>query len=174
MEKFLKIALLPLAAALAACATGPAPGPRAEATINPTQGNNASGYVSFRQDGAKLMVRADVSGLPPGAHGFHIHEKGDCSAADGSSAGGHFNPTAKAHGYPMHANHHAGDLPQLAANEKGNAWVEVTVDGLAVGGGGANDIVGKAVIVHAGPDDFSSQPAGNSGARVACGIIAAK
>lgn len=174
MKKFLNIAMLPLVAALAACATGPADPPRAEATVNPTQGNNVAGTVTFRQSGDKLMVYADITGLAPGAHGFHIHEKGDCSAADGTSAGGHFNPTAKAHGYPLHAQHHAGDLPQLAANAKGNAWVEVTVDGLSIGGGGANDIVGKAVVVHAGPDDFTSQPAGNSGPRVACGVVAAK
>ncbi|MBI2307594.1 MAG: superoxide dismutase family protein [Rhodocyclales bacterium] len=173
MEKFRKIALLPLIAALAACATGQPSGPRAEATLAPTQGNTASGIITFQQNGAKMMVRADVSGLPPGAHGFHIHEKGDCSAPDGTSAGGHFNPAAKMHGYPLHANHHAGDLPQLAANAKGEAWVEVTLDGLSIGEG-ANDIVGKGVIVHAGPDDFSSQPAGNSGPRVACGVIAAK
>lgn len=172
MKKFRMIALLPVIAALAACATGPS-SPRAEAALSPTQGNAASGTVTFQQNGDKMMVYAMVTGLPPGAHGFHIHEKGDCSAADGSSAGGHFNPAGKAHGYPLHAQHHAGDLPQLAANAKGEAWVEVTLDGLSIGGG-ANDIVGKGVIVHAGPDDFTSQPAGNSGPRVACGVIAAK
>lgn len=172
MKKFLSVAMLPLVAALAACATGPEPGPRAEAKINPTEGNSVSGVVSFQQMGGKMFVRADVAGLAPGPHGFHIHEKGDCSAADGSSAGGHFNPTAKGHGYPLHAAHHAGDLPQLAANAKGEAWVEVTLDSLSIGDGAAADIVGKAVIVHANADDYMSQPAGNSGPRVACGVIA--
>ncbi|HEX5801480.1 MAG TPA: superoxide dismutase family protein [Azospira sp.] len=173
MKKFRNFALVPLVAALAACATGYGSGPTAEAKLVPTQGNTASGSVSFRQDGANVVVDARVSGLTPGAHGFHIHDKGDCSAADGTSAGGHFNPSAKPHGHPEHAEHHAGDLPQLIADAAGNAALTATLSGLTIGSGAAN-IVGRGLIVHAAPDDFKTQPTGNSGARVACGVIAAR
>lgn len=173
MKKFLNFALVPLVAALAACATGYGGGPTAEAGLAPTKGNAASGMVSFRQEGANVVVDARVSGLTPGAHGFHIHDKGDCSAADGTSAGGHFNPTAKPHGHPEHADHHAGDLPQLVADAAGNAALTATLPGLTIGSGAAN-IVGRGLIVHAAADDFKTQPTGNSGARVACGVIAAR
>jgi Cu-Zn family superoxide dismutase len=156
----------------AACAPGmmaPA-GPRATAQLEPTKGNSAKGSVVFTQRGDKIAMTAKLSGLTPGGHGFHIHEKGDCSSGDGMSAGGHFNPTQKSHGDPASANHHAGDMPMLQADASGNASVETTLDGVGIGSGAA-DIVGKAVIVHKDPDDFMTQPTGNSGARVACGII---
>ncbi|MDQ5958975.1 MAG: superoxide dismutase, Cu-Zn family, partial [Pseudomonadota bacterium] len=131
------------------------------------------GTVSFKQEGSNVLVNASVSGLKPGAHGFHIHDKGDCSAPDATSAGGHFNPGGKAHGHPDHADHHAGDMPQLMADASGNASLTASLPGLTIGDGAAN-IVGRGVIVHAAPDDFKTQPTGNSGARVACGVIAAR
>jgi Cu-Zn family superoxide dismutase len=145
-------------------------GPRATAQLEPTKGNNAKGTVVFTQRGDKVVVTAQVTGLTPGGHGFHIHEKGDCSSGDGMSAGGHFNPTNKQHGDPASANHHGGDMPMLQADASGNANLETTLDVIGIGSGAA-DIVGKAVIVHKDPDDFMTQPTGNSGARVACGII---
>jgi Cu-Zn family superoxide dismutase len=109
--------------------------------------------------------------LIPGGHGFHIHEKGDCSSRDGMSAGGHFNPTAKPHGNPGVPDHHTGDMPMLVADASGNASLSMELGGMTIGSG-ATDIVGRALIVHKDPDDYTTQPTGNSGARVACGVIA--
>ena len=134
-----------------------------------TQGNTANGTVTFTQKGTKVVVDARVAGLAPGAHGFHIHEKGDCGSGDGMSTGGHFNPLAKPHGNPAVPDHHAGDMPMLSADASGNATLDVVLDTITIGGAG--DIVGRAVIVHKDPDDFTTQPTGNSGARVACGVI---
>jgi Cu-Zn family superoxide dismutase len=139
----------------------------ATAALAPTAGNTAAGTVTFTQKGDKVSVNAKLTGLAPGGHGFHIHEKGDCSAPDAMSAGGHFNPTGKPHGSPDAADHHAGDMPMLQADASGNATL--TAD-LAIAGGVA-DITGKSVIVHKDADDFKTQPTGNSGARVACGVI---
>ncbi|MGZ8260576.1 MAG: superoxide dismutase family protein, partial [Caldimonas sp.] len=115
-------------------------------------------------------VRGRVTGLTAGQeHGFHVHEKGDCSSGDGMSAGGHFNPNGKPHG-PPHGEHHAGDLPSLKADATGTTTVRLRVAGTLLGGSAA-DLAGKALIVHAAPDDYTTQPTGNSGARIACGVI---
>jgi len=122
--------------------------------------------------GDGVHLRGEVGGLSPGAsHGFHIHETGDCSAADAASAGGHFNPTARPHGRAGQGAHHAGDADNLVADARGVARVDAHLRGLSIGGGAANDIAGRAVVVHAVADDYRSQPAGNAGARVACGPI---
>ena len=121
-----------------------------------------------------VEVSGTITGLKPGAeHGFHIHEKGDCSSGDGMSAGGHFNPGDDAHGRVSGHDHHAGDMDNIVADAKGVAHVDVHADGPVRGGGAPNDALGRAVIVHAAPDDYVSQPSGNAGARVACGIIEA-
>jgi superoxide dismutase, Cu-Zn family len=138
--------------------------------LQPTKGNFASGTITFTQKGDKVAVEARVSALTPGGHGFHIHEKGDCSSGDGMSAGGHFNPTAKPHGNPTSAEHHTGDMPMLVADASGNASLSMELGEMTVGSG-ATDIIGKAIIVHKDPDDYTTQPTGNSGARVACGVI---
>jgi len=138
--------------------------------LEATRGNTAGGTVNFVQKGDKVVVTARVSGLTPGGHGFHIHQKGDCSSGDGMSAGGHFNPLAKPHAQPTTADRHAGDMPMLVADAYGDATLTVDLDVVAVGAG-ATDVVGKSVIVHKDPDDFKTQPTGNSGARVACGVI---
>jgi Cu-Zn family superoxide dismutase len=157
---------------VAGCAGMMAGGPSATATLEATKGNTAGGKVVFVQKGDKVFVTANVSGLTPGDHGFHIHEKGDCSSGDGMSAGGHFNPTGKPHGAPTAPDHHAGDMPMLVADGTGTANLTAELTGVTIGSG-ASDIVGKAVVVHKDPDDFKSQPAGNSGPRVACGVIRA-
>ena len=160
------------AAMLAGCAGmhGHHGGPVAVATLQPTTGNTAAGRVVFHDIDGVVRVHAMVSGLKPGqAHGFHVHEKGDCSSGDGMSTGGHFNPTGKPHG-PQDADHHAGDLPALVADANGRAYVRFDVKGIAVGSG-LTDIVGKGLIVHAMPDDYKTQPTGNSGARIACAVI---
>ena len=164
---------LPIVAALSACAGSGAGGANAmagaEAVLKATQGNSVAGNVVFRQEGNTLVVMTQASGLTPGAHGFHVHEFGDCSAPDASSAGGHFNPTGKPHGKPGQADSHAGDMPELVADAKGNVRQMDRLTGVSV-----NDFIGKSVIIHAGGDDYKTQPTGNSGARVACGVIAAK
>lgn len=169
----MKLPLIPAAAAavvLSACAYLPGGGSgSAEARLAPTSGNSASGTVTFTRKGDMMLVTANLSGLKAGGHGFHIHEKGDCSAPDGTSAGGHFNPGGKPHGHPLRGEHHAGDMPMLEADASGNARLTTELPGLSLDG--PQSIVGKGVIVHAAPDDFTTQPTGNSGARVACGVI---
>jgi Cu-Zn family superoxide dismutase len=161
-------AVIAVALFLAASAAG-AQG-KVSATLAPSAGGSVAGTVTFVQEGSKVIVIADVSGLKPGPHGFHVHEKGDCSAADFTSAGGHFNPGGQPHGDPSAGAHHAGDMPLLIADASGKAALRTEVSPMTIGGG-TNDIVGKAVVVHADADDFKSQPAGNSGARIACGVI---
>jgi Cu-Zn family superoxide dismutase len=144
----------------------------AVAIMNPTQGSAVKGKVTFeaKKHGAHLI--ADFTGLTPGEHGFHIHENGDCSAPDATSAGAHFNPTSKKHGAPGTDDHHTGDLGNIEANKSGVAHLAVYFPHLTLSGPGT--IVGKAVIVHASPDDMKTQPTGNSGAREACGVIKAE
>lgn len=146
-------------------------GEKAFAVINPTSGNEVVGAITFTREAKGVRVIADVGGLTPGKHGFHIHEHGDCSSADGSSAGGHFNPNGMAHGGPDSENRHIGDLGNLEANEFGFAHYDRLDHIIALEG--PYSIIGKSVIIHADEDDFTSQPTGNSGARVACGKIVA-
>jgi superoxide dismutase, Cu-Zn family len=150
-----------------------APTPIAVSQLSPTQGNKTNGAVSFVQKGDKILVDARIDGLQPGMHGFHIHEKGDCSAPDATSAGGHFNPSSKSHGDPAHSEHHAGDFGNLKADAAGNAVMQLTVSSsdFSLAKDAPNSIVGKALIVHADPDDLKTQPTGNAGKRVACGLI---
>ncbi len=149
-----------------------APGPQAAfADLNPTQGSSVHGKISFVKGANGIRVVGDVTGLSPGKHGFHIHEAGDCSAPDASSAKGHFNPYSAPHGDVNAGQRHVGDLGNLEADASGKAHVDfsdvrITFDGLS-------SILGKAVIVHANPDDLVSQPVGNAGPRVACGVIQA-
>jgi Cu-Zn family superoxide dismutase len=157
--------------ALAVCSTLPAFAQSAVARLEPTKGNATAGSVTFTQKGDNVVIEAKVSGLTPGGHGFHIHEKGDCSSGDGMSAGGHFNPTSKPHGSPSVPDHHTGDLTMLVADASGNVSLSMELGAMTIGSG-ATDIVGKSVIVHKDPDDYTTQPTGNSGARVACGVIA--
>lgn len=144
----------------------------AVASLTPTQGQNVRGLVAFHQMGDHLMVHARVTGLTPNAeHAIHVHEKGDCASTDGGSAGGHFNPDGQPHG-PQSGPHHAGDMPSLKAGPDGVAEQKFKLTGPTVAAGPAS-LVARAVIVHAGPDDYRTQPTGNAGARLACGVIAA-
>lgn len=147
-------------------------GKMAVAKVTPTQGNSAAGEVMFHAMGDHVMVHARLTGLKPnGEHGFHVHDKGDCSSADGSSAGGHFNPSGKAHG-AQDGEHHVGDMPNLKADASGVVNQHLMLHGVTLEG--AAGIMGRGLIVHANADDYSSQPAGNSGPRIACGVIAAR
>ena len=147
-------------------------GAMAVATLTPTLGSTVRGVVMFHQMDGHLMVHAKLSGLAPNTeHGFHVHETGSCASADGASAGGHFNPGSQPHGPQDHA-HHAGDLPSLKADSQGAVDKKFVLDGPTLGAGAAS-LLGRSVIVHAQPDDYTTQPSGNSGERVACGVIAA-
>ncbi|WP_397408849.1 superoxide dismutase family protein [Polaromonas sp.] len=163
--------LLAMATLLGACASTPS-GPRATAQLQPTTGNATSGSVSFVQKGSKVLVSGEIRGLKPNAeHGFHVHEKGDCSSGDGMSAGGHFNPTGAPHGAHGVGMHHTGDLPSLKADAGGIARFNFESGSLAVGSG-VTDIVSRGLIVHRDPDDYKTQPTGNAGPRLACAVIA--
>jgi Cu-Zn family superoxide dismutase len=191
--------VLPVALTLAACATtapstgngtasasasasAPAPAPAAtsaasSATVNlaSASGSLVSGRLTAMPMGNGVHFTGEVGGLTPGStHAIHVHEKGDCSAADASSAGGHFNPTGEPHGKVGTEPHHAGDMNNIVANAQGVAQVSVHAEGVTLGGNAANDIAGRAVIVHAAPDDYRSQPSGDAGARVACGLVTAQ
>jgi len=148
-----------------------AAGPRAVAKLQPTTGNQATGTATFTQRGNRVVVDAHVSGLAPGREvGFHIHEKGDCSSGDGMSAGPHFNPLGKQHAHFTTSERHAGDLSALRADTSGNGRLSIEVDVITVTDG-PTSIVGRGLIVHADPDDYKTQPTGNAGARIACGVI---
>ncbi|AUZ53881.1 superoxide dismutase [Stenotrophomonas acidaminiphila] len=146
----------------------------ATADLQPTKDSTVKGSIRFTVVDGKLHASGDISGLKPGSeHGFHIHEKGDCSAPDGSSAGGHFNPGNAEHGSIDAAAHHGGDMPNIVADAQGNAHVDGPVSSnVNAGKGDGFDIIGRGLIVHADPDDYHSQPTGNAGARLACAVIA--
>jgi len=153
---------------LAACQSLPTPG-SAQATLMPKSGSAAAGTVTFTPSGDGVLVVASLKGLTPNAeHGFHVHDKGDCSAPDAMSAAGHFNPSGAPHG-AAGTSHHAGDMPNLRADASGNAQYRTTLTGVMLEG--PQGIIGRAVVVHRDPDDYKSQPAGNSGPRIACGVI---
>lgn len=147
----------------------------ARVNLASASGSLVSGTLSIMPMGDGLHVTGEVGGLQPNsAHAMHIHENGDCSAADASSAGGHFNPHGNPHGRAGQGAHHGGDMDNIVADANGVARVDVHAKGVVLGGGAPNDAMGKAVIVHGGSDDYTSQPTGDAGNRVACGIIRAQ
>lgn len=156
---------------LAGCETLEAQGPRAVAELEVPRGGTVWGSVSFVEVSGGVLVRADVRGLPQGGEfGFHVHEKGDCTPPDFAGAGGHLNPDGKPHAHYGKAERHAGDLRNLSADMEGNAVYAFETGLLTVRPGPAS-VVGKAVVIHRSFDDYVSQPAGNSGPRIACGLI---
>ena len=146
-------------------------GQKARSSLDSRSGSQAKGEVTFVWQGNDVLINGKFSGLKPNAEqGFHVHEKGDCSAPDATSAGGHFNPETKSHGMPNSGMNHAGDLPNIKSDTNGNAIYSAKLHGFAVNTG-PTGIVGRSVVVHRDPDDYKSQPAGNSGPRIACGLI---
>ncbi len=170
---FFTIAVL----ALSACGGGRCCGAKAScpteaiAVLQPTQGNAVAGTVRFSQQGDEAVkLVADLTGLSPnGSHAFHIHEFGDASAADGASAGGHYNPAGHDHGGPSSDKHHAGDLGNIQADAQGAARIQMTAQGVSICG--MNPILGRSIVIHEKTDDLTSQPAGNAGPRIAIGVI---
>ena len=167
---FLPVAIASL---VTSCATMPPASLHAAATIESRSGSSVAGRLTLTQSRDVVRAHLELHGLPPGSeHGFHIHDKGDCSAPDATSAGGHFNPAGVAHGSAGSAPHHAGDAPSVVADARGEVRVDLTLEGVTLAAGPLS-IVGRSVIVHRDRDDYTTQPTGNSGPRLACGVIAA-
>src|SRR5436853_5534737 len=147
------------------------PGPlQAIAVLHPTSGNKVAGTITFTEEADGVRIHAEITGLTPGKHGFHVHEFGDCSTGDLSSAGAHFNPTNKPHAGPDATERHVGDMGNVEADASGKAKLEYLDHQISL----TNDqqsVIGRSVLVHAKADDLKSQPAGDSGARIACGVI---
>jgi Cu-Zn family superoxide dismutase len=144
----------------------------AMAELISTSESSVTGAVTFTAvDAQTVRIEIDVHGLTPGMHALHLHEMGDCSAGDASSAGGHWNPTGTVHGKRGEGEFHKGDISNLEADADGNVSWNSEITGWTIGGDPSSDILNKAVIIHSGEDDFTSQPAGNAGSRVACGVI---
>lgn len=158
---------------LAGCASTakPAAGPQARATIEPRSGSNVRGWATFtdRSTGGVAVV-VHIENAPPGTHGLHVHEKGDCSAPDASSAGAHFNPGGMPHAGPTETHRHAGDLGNITIESNGTGHLELVTDLLTVRPG-PNSVVGKSVVFHEKADDLTSQPSGNAGGRLGCGVV---
>ncbi len=143
---------------------------KAIAKIKSFKGDQIKGIVTFTRVPEGIKIVADVKGLTPGKHGFHVHEFGDCSE-EGAAVGSHFNPDNSKHGGPDSTERHVGDLGNLVADENGYAHYEI-IDKI-ISFEGENSIIGHSIIVHADPDDYTTQPAGASGKKIACGIIEA-
>jgi Cu-Zn family superoxide dismutase len=163
--------LVPFAvlAVSAVALAAPAPPTKAVAVMNPLGSSGVSGTVTFTKAEQGVKVEAKLAGLKEGDHGFHVHEFGDCSAPDGASAGGHFNPGAEPHAGPHDAQRHTGDMGNVKAAADGTATLSYVDPRASLDG--PNSVLGRGVIVHANPDDFKTQPTGNAGGRVACGVI---
>lgn len=142
---------------------------KAICVLHPSGDNKVSGTVRFEKVSDGIKVTVEIGGLTPGKHGFHIHEFGDCSSKDFNSAGGHFNPSMKTHGGPMDEMRHEGDMGNIIADQSGSARIEYVDQKMSLDGPAS--IIGKSVIVHEKEDDLKTQPTGNSGARIACGVI---
>ncbi|UCF69472.1 MAG: superoxide dismutase family protein [Acidobacteriota bacterium] len=153
-----------------AAAPPPAPVKVAIAELTALGESGVRGRVVFTEQAGKLRVEADVTGLSPGEHGFHVHEFGDCSAPDGTSAGPHFNPQDMPHAGPDSPEAHAGDLGNITADANGRGVLTLSTDRITLDSG-PNSVLGRGVIVHASQDDLMTQPTGAAGARLACGVI---
>jgi len=146
----------------------------ATADIEAKSGSKLKGKATFTEgEKGSITLRVEVEDAPPGVHAIHIHEKGDCSSPDGKSAGDHWNPTHMEHGKwgAPGDHHHLGDIGNLTVGPDGKGTITLETTKWTAGGGGANDVIGHAIVVHGGVDDFKSQPAGNAGPRIGCGVI---
>jgi Cu-Zn family superoxide dismutase len=164
-------AAISLVAGCASTTPKPAAGPQARATIEARSGSNVRGWATFteRSTGGVAVV-VHIENATPGVHGIHIHEKGDCSAPDAASAGAHFNPGGMPHAAPTATQRHAGDLGNITIESNGTGHLEI-VDDLLTVRPGPNSVVGKSVVFHEKADDLTSQPSGNAGGRLGCGVV---
>jgi Cu-Zn family superoxide dismutase len=158
-----------IAAVLDTFAAKRAPVVEAVAQVKSFKGDEIKGKVVFTRVPNGIRIVADIDGLTPGKHGFHIHESGDCSSP--STVGSHFNPTNSKHGGPDSAERHVGDLGNLVADERGHAHYE-RVD-TVISFEGEKSILDRSIVIHSDADDFTTQPTGNSGDKIACGVIKA-
>jgi Cu-Zn family superoxide dismutase len=142
----------------------------AKAAIEARSGSKLSGTAIFTEKDGAVEVVVSVTGAPPGPHAVHVHEKGDCSAPDAASAGGHFNPDGSQHGGPAAEHHHAGDFGNMTVGEEGRGELTISTKRLSVVAG-TNSVVGRAIIVHEKADDLQTQPTGAAGGRIGCGVI---
>jgi Cu-Zn family superoxide dismutase len=142
------------------------------AQLEAKSGSEVTGQGMFELEGDKVTLYLSLQNLPPGVHAVHIHEVGDCSAEDGTSAGGHWNPLTMDHGKWNEAPFHLGDLGNVEADEYGNGSLTLTTSMWTISSGALDDVVGKSIIVHESEDDFTTQPTGGAGGRIACGVIA--
>ena len=156
---------------LAVPGTALAAGTKAIAKLESRSDSTVTGKVTFTEHEGKVSMKVVVKGLTPGLHAIHLHDKGDCSAPDATSAGGHWNPSSENHGKWGQAPFHHGDIGNLVADAKGDAELTEVSDLWTLGDGKPSDVIGHSVIVHAKEDDFTTQPTGNAGGRVACGVI---
>lgn len=144
----------------------------AKATLEATSGSKVTGEVNFAEDNGNVRLELSADNLTPGEHAVHLHEKGDCSAEDASSAGGHWNPAMKPHGKRGGGgSYHKGDIGNMTVGNDGKGTLSLSIEGWSIGGADSTNIIGKSVIIHEKADDFTSQPAGNAGARISCGVI---
>ena len=144
---------------------------KAVATIESKSGSHVTGKAVFHEEGGKVMLKIKIEGAEPGTHAVHLHETGDCTAADGASAGGHWNPTHENHGKWVASPFHRGDIGNIEVGADGKGEFTLTTDLWTIGGAPETDVVGKGVIIHAKADDFTTQPTGNAGGRVGCGVV---
>ncbi len=171
MPKLIQFALI-TATSLCAATLSAAPLAFAKADMAAKSGSKVGGLLVFTQGPAGLSIKGQLEKLSPGEHGIHIHEKGDCSSSDAASAGGHYNPIMAKHGGPHAADHHVGDFGNVVADASGVAEVDIGIPNPTSNKfAGWDDVVGKSIVVHEKRDDLKSQPAGDSGSRVACGTI---
>jgi len=152
-------------------AAGSTPIRRATAWVNPTQGYEGGGSAIFINEGDRVDLQVSFQKMEPGVHALHVHENGDCSAPDGTSAGGHWNPSGHEHGKWGEGAFHLGDIGNIVIDENGDGTLTFSSEYWTMGTGADNDVMGKALIVHAGVDDFTTQPTGAAGGRIACGVI---
>lgn len=164
------LAAAPAAFLLACTSTASDSGPKATAAIGGRSGSTLSGSATFSQRGGVVHLVVDVTGAPEGVHAVHLHEKGDCSAPDATSAGGHFNPGHMNHGAPDAPQHHAGDFGNMTVGANGHGHLELDSTMLTIAPGD-NSVVGRGIVIHAKADDMTTQPTGNAGARIGCGVV---
>ena len=143
----------------------------AKAILEAASGSKVTGEANFTEENGVVLFELTAENLTPGEHAVHLHEKGDCSAADASSAGGHWNPTMKPHGKRGVGAFHKGDIANMSVGNDGKGSLRLSIEGWSIGGADSTNVVGKSVIIHEKADDFTTQPSGNAGSRVSCGVI---